>query len=93
MQTSYPHHDSDPDRGTIYWRLGQPVRGTASEYSTKTGEKLDHVYDSSRQAGESIQEVSGNLKSAIDKSVKDQPMATRAGVGALGFVLGALWKS
>ena len=38
-------------------------------------------------------EVAGNLKGAVDKSVKDQPMATLAVAAALGFVLGALWKS
>ena len=90
---SYPHKDGDPDRGKTTGGLASQVAGTASEYATKAGEKLDHVYDSSRRAGERIQEVGGNLKSAIDKSVKDQPMATLAVVGALGFVLGALWKS
>jgi ElaB/YqjD/DUF883 family membrane-anchored ribosome-binding protein len=46
-----------------------------------------------RAAGEQVQEVAGNIKGAVDKSVKDQPMATLAVVAALGFVLGALWKS
>lgn len=51
------------------------------------------VADQGRDAGERVQEVAGNLKGAVDKSVKDQPMATLAVVAALGFVLGALWKS
>ena len=38
-------------------------------------------------------EVAGNLKGAVAKSVKDQPMATLAVAAAVGFVLGALWKS
>jgi ElaB/YqjD/DUF883 family membrane-anchored ribosome-binding protein len=38
-------------------------------------------------------EVAGNIKGAVDKSVKDQPMATLAAAAAVGFVLGALWKS
>ena len=38
-------------------------------------------------------EVAGNLKGAVDKSVKEQPMATLALAAAVGFVLGALWKS
>jgi ElaB/YqjD/DUF883 family membrane-anchored ribosome-binding protein len=46
-----------------------------------------------REAGQQVQEVAGNLKGAVDKSVKDQPMATLALAAALGFVLGALWKS
>jgi ElaB/YqjD/DUF883 family membrane-anchored ribosome-binding protein len=40
-----------------------------------------------------MQEVAGNVKGAIDKSIKDQPMATLAVAAVLGFVLGALWKS
>jgi ElaB/YqjD/DUF883 family membrane-anchored ribosome-binding protein len=46
-----------------------------------------------REAGQQVQEVAGNIKGAVDKSVKDQPIATLALAAALGFVLGALWKS
>ena len=38
-------------------------------------------------------EVAGNLKGAVDKSVKDQPMATLALAAVVGFVLGAIWKA
>ena len=51
------------------------------------------VAEQGREAGEQVQEVAGNIKGAVDKSVKDQPMATLAVVAAVGFVLGALWKS
>jgi ElaB/YqjD/DUF883 family membrane-anchored ribosome-binding protein len=51
------------------------------------------VAEQGREAGEKVQEVAGNLKGAVDKSVKDQPMATLAMAAAVGFVLGALWKS
>jgi ElaB/YqjD/DUF883 family membrane-anchored ribosome-binding protein len=51
------------------------------------------VTDRGREAGDNMQEVAGNLKSAVDTSVKDQPMATLAVAAALGFVLGAIWKS
>ena len=51
------------------------------------------VADQGREAGERVQEVAGNLKGAVDKSVKDQPMATLAGAAVVGFILGALWKS
>jgi ElaB/YqjD/DUF883 family membrane-anchored ribosome-binding protein len=46
-----------------------------------------------REAGERMQEVAGNFKGALDKSVQDQPMATLATAALVGFVLGALWKS
>jgi len=37
--------------------------------------------------------VAGNLKGALDTSLKDQPMATLAFAAVVGFVLGAIWKS
>jgi ElaB/YqjD/DUF883 family membrane-anchored ribosome-binding protein len=49
--------------------------------------------DQMREASDRTGEVAGNLKGALDKSVKDQPMATLAMAAAFGFVLGALWKS
>jgi len=51
------------------------------------------VSEQGREAGERMQEVAGNFKGALDKSIKDQPMATLASVAIVGFVLGALWKS
>ena len=36
------------------------------------------VADQGREAGERVQEVAGNFKGAVDRSVKDQPMATLA---------------
>jgi ElaB/YqjD/DUF883 family membrane-anchored ribosome-binding protein len=51
------------------------------------------VSEQGREAGERMQEVAGNFKGALDKSIKDQPMATLASAALVGFVLGALWKS
>ena len=61
-------------------KVADRVEGLASD-------AVDHLRDTG--AGE----VAGNIKSAVDKSVKDQPMATLAMAAAAGFVLGALWKS
>ena len=49
--------------------------------------------DQMREVSDRTGEVAGNFKKAVDKSVKDQPMATLAMAVAVGFVLGALWKS
>ncbi|MBO0765439.1 MAG: hypothetical protein J2P50_12740 [Hyphomicrobiaceae bacterium] len=45
-----------------------------------------------REAGERVHEVAGNFRGAVDKSVREQPMATLALAAIAGFVLGALWK-
>jgi len=50
------------------------------------------VAEHGRDAGERMQEVAGNFKGAVDKSVKEQPIATLALAAIAGFVLGALWK-
>ena len=56
-------------------------------------EVANRVTERGREAGERVQEVAGNFKGAVDRSVKDQPMATLAMAAVVGFVLGALWKS
>jgi ElaB/YqjD/DUF883 family membrane-anchored ribosome-binding protein len=53
----------------------------------------NRVAEQGREVSEGIQEVAGNFKGAVDKSVKLQPMATLAMAAVMGFVLGALWKS
>ena len=53
----------------------------------------NRVAEEGRDAGERVQEVAGNFKGAVHRSVKDQPMATLAMAAVVGFVLGALWKS
>ncbi len=69
----------------------------ATDQFGKVADKVEgaagRVAEQGREAGERVQEVAGNVKGAVDKSVKDQPMATLAIAAMLGFVLGALWKS
>ena len=80
------------------------ISDTASSIAGKAEEKLNSAVESAeatasavaeqgRDAGQRVQQVAGNLKSAVDKSVKEQPMATLAVAAAMGLVLGALWKS
>lgn len=80
------------------------VADKASDLASKAGHKVEKalegaesavnsVAESGRDAGQRVQEVAGNLKTAVDRSVKDQPMATLAVAAAMGFVVGALWKS
>jgi len=89
-------------------RTGADIKEKASDQFEKMADKASDQFnrfadqaenvasrmaDQGREAGEKVQEVAGNLKGAVDKSVKDQPMATLAMAAAVGFVLGALWKS
>ena len=53
----------------------------------------ESVAEQAREAGEKVQEVASTVDTTVRQSLKNQPMATLAVVLAVGFVLGALWKS
>ena len=55
-------------------------------------EMAGKVADQARQYGEQAQEAVKQVRPFVEKSLKEQPMATLAGAAVLGFVLGALWK-
>ena len=55
-------------------------------------EMAGKVADQARQYGEQAQDVAKQVRPFVEKSLKEQPMATLAGAAVLGFVLGALWK-
>ena len=46
-----------------------------------------------REMGEQVHAVGKNARSAVDQSLKHHPMTTLAMAAAMGFLLGALWKS
>jgi ElaB/YqjD/DUF883 family membrane-anchored ribosome-binding protein len=74
-------------------RMADKATDQFNRFADQAEGVASRVAEQGREAGEKVQEVAGNLKGAVDKSVKDQPMATLAVAAALGFVLGALWKS
>jgi len=76
---------------------GSDLKDKAADQFSKAADQVEgaasRAAEQGREAGERMQEVAGNFKGALDKSIKDQPMATLAGVAILGFILGAIWKS
>lgn len=46
-----------------------------------------------RQASEQISDVAGELGSALEDSVRRNPLTTLGLAAVAGFVIGALWKS
>jgi len=69
----------------------------AANLAERTGDRIERtaqdLADQGRQATEQVQVVAENFKTAVDKSVKDQPLTTLAVAAGIGFVIGALWKS
>jgi ElaB/YqjD/DUF883 family membrane-anchored ribosome-binding protein len=102
MAYSAPH-TSDARRGASS-DTANDLAGKAAELADKAGRHLDsaatsaestvrQVAESGREASQRVNEVAGNLKSAVDKSLKEQPLTTLAMAAGAGFVIGALWKS
>ena len=82
---------------------GEVVKDRLREMADKTSDQIKGAADSAheiagkvgeqaREYGEKAQEVAKEFKPFVEKSLKEQPMATLAGVAIIGFVLGALWK-
>ena len=65
----------------------------AADVTHQAEQLASRVAEQGQIAGEKMKAVAGNLKEAVDKSVKDQPMATLAMIAVAGFVLGAIWKA
>lgn len=81
-QTTQPGSSTVSDISSQMERAGHAAEGVAA----RTG-------DQAREAGRSMHNVADSFSTALDKSLHDQPMATLAVAAAVGFVLGALWKS
>ena len=89
--------------------MAQSTYGGRSDFSDKAADLKDQATGQVKKVAEQVEgyaseamdklrdtgagEVAGNIKSAVDRSVKDQPMATLALAAVVGFVLGAIWKA
>ena len=87
-QSSYGGRSNISDKASdLKGQATDQIKKVAGQVEGYASEAMDKLRDTG--AGE----VAGNLKGAVDKSVKDQPMATLAMAAAVGFVLGAIWKA
>ncbi len=75
----------------------QNVKEKAQEQAEKATDRIQEAAETmalqGREAGENVQAVVSNVKSAVEKSLKEQPLTTLAIAAAMAFVLGAIWKS
>lgn len=95
--TQYTRPDQNADLKEKAAGEVERMANRATDQFNKAADTVEDVAtraaEQGRIAGQQVQEVAGNIKGAVDKSVRDQPMATLAVAAAVGFVLGALWKS
>jgi hypothetical protein len=89
-QRSYPRKSTEA-KGQLHDiadKATDQLKG-AAESAMQSAEALT---EQAREYGEKAQKVVNQFKPLVEKSLKEQPMATLAGFVLMGFVLGALWK-
>ena len=74
-------------------KMSDKATRTLHDAADQAEQFASRAAEEARIVGGNVQEVAGNFKGAVNKSVRDQPMATLAIAAVMGFVLGALWKS
>ncbi len=91
MASHYPQVKSEvPNQAEgLVDKAAEAIRGVADQ----TTDLADRVIEQGREVGEMAQKAPVAARDAVDTSLMQQPMATLAIAGAVGFLLGALWKS
>lgn len=83
--------------GTHIRNATEELADQAANLAERTGDRIERTVqelaNQGREATEHVQVVADNFKTAVDKSVKDQPLTTLVVAAGIGFVIGALWKS
>ena len=69
------------------------VESIISEAARTVEQATDAVTHQATRAKRNVEQAGGDLDRAVRDSLHQQPMATLAAVVAVGFILGALWKS
>jgi ElaB/YqjD/DUF883 family membrane-anchored ribosome-binding protein len=67
---------------------GEKLKTTAADAQKMAGE----VAGQAREYGAQAQDLAGELTKFLEKSIKEKPVQTLAGIAAIAFVIGAIWK-
>src|SRR5260370_40689689 len=86
-------HDIKEKATGQFEKMADKATDNFRNMANQAEDAANRVAEQGREVGERMQEVAGNFKGAVDRSVKDQPIATLAMAAMAGFVLGALWKA
>jgi ElaB/YqjD/DUF883 family membrane-anchored ribosome-binding protein len=95
QKTEYPldYSKSSADAAKDQLRDMADVASNKLKNVTESAEVIaGKVAEHAREYGEKAQDAVKNFRPYVDKSMKEQPMATLAVASVIGFVLGALWK-
>jgi ElaB/YqjD/DUF883 family membrane-anchored ribosome-binding protein len=77
-------------------RRQETVADQMADHMKEAGERAQEVAgklaEQAQELGAKAQDAARNFKPYVEKSMREQPMATLAAASVIGFVLGALWK-
>ena len=94
-RADYPLDYTKPTTDKTKDRM-QDLAGAATDRlrdATDRAEEIaGNVAEQARVYGQKAQDAAAQVKPYVEKSMKEQPMATLAVASVIGFVLGALWK-
>jgi ElaB/YqjD/DUF883 family membrane-anchored ribosome-binding protein len=84
-------------QGTSYRASDPPTKGKSSDPLGRISDQAENVAnrvaEQGREIGQQVQDAAEQVRSTVDKSIREQPLMTLAAAAVVGFALGALWKS
>jgi ElaB/YqjD/DUF883 family membrane-anchored ribosome-binding protein len=86
-------HVREPGIASTMADLKDTAMDQIGKAGARAGRMAESVAGQATEAGEKVQEAAATVNTTVRQLIKDQPIATLAVVAALGFVLGAFWKS
>jgi X-X-X-Leu-X-X-Gly heptad repeat protein len=95
QRTEYPldySTSADKQAGDRLQNAADTAADKAAEIAANAQELATKAMEQAREYTGQAQEAVKNFKPFVEKSMKEQPMATLAVAAAVGVVLGALWK-
>jgi ElaB/YqjD/DUF883 family membrane-anchored ribosome-binding protein len=87
----YTKGTADTDKERLR-EMADVATNKVKDITQSTEEIAGKLAEQARDYGEKAQEAVKNVRPHIDRSMKEQPMATLGVAAVIGFVLGALWK-
>jgi ElaB/YqjD/DUF883 family membrane-anchored ribosome-binding protein len=89
--TDYSKGSADSGRDRLR-EMADTATDKVKDVAQSAEEIAGKVAEQAREYGEKAQEAISNFKPYVEKSMKEQPMATLGVAAVIGFMLGALWK-
>jgi hypothetical protein len=85
-------HSQTGDAKNQLHEIADKAAGQMKDAAQQALDRVEGLTEQARLYSEQTQRVVNDFKPRIERSLKEQPMTTLAGVALVGFVLGTLWQ-